>query len=137
VPEIITYKDPEDARRILAKLLRHLNRDEGIELDEITLLSARNPSARESILYQTNELAKIPVHRLTHTNKKSWREAKAPKEAVGVTTIAGFKGMETSIGILINVSEYNLPLDNAIMSSLIYVACTRAKHQLYIFVKEG
>jgi hypothetical protein len=137
IPEIITYKDAEDAKRLLAKLLRRLTREEGLDLEEMTLLSARNPSARESVLYQTEELAKIPVHRLTHTNKKSWREAKAPKDSIGVTTIAGFKGLETSVGILLNVSEYNLPLDNPIMSSLIYVACTRAKHQLYIFVKEG
>jgi hypothetical protein len=45
--------------------------------------------------------------------------------------------METHVGILLNVSEYNLPVDNPLMSSLIYVACTRAKHMLYIFVKEG
>lgn len=137
LPEIITYKDSEDAKNLLAKLLKRLTREEGLNLEEITMLSARNPAARESILYQTEELAKIPVHRLTHTNKKSWKEAKAPKESIAVTTIAGFKGLETSVGILLNVSEYNLPLDNPIMSSLIYVACTRAKHQLYIFVKEG
>jgi hypothetical protein len=136
IPEIISYKDAEDAKRLLGKLIRRLTREEGLNLEEITMLSARNPAARESVLYQTEELAKIPVHRLTHTNKKSWREAKAPNDSIGVTTIAGFKGLETPVGILLNVSEYNLPLDNPIMSSLIYVACTRAKHQLYIFVKE-
>ena len=37
------------------------------------------------MLYQTEEIVKIPLHKLTHTNKKSWKEAKAPKEALGVS----------------------------------------------------
>ena len=121
----------------MGKLLRKLTREEGLSTDEITLLSARNPSARESILYQTEEIVKIPLHRLSHTGKKTWKDAKAPKDALGVSTIAGFKGMETQVGILLNVSEYNLPADNPIMASLIYVACTRAKHMLYVFVQEN
>lgn len=137
VPELITYKDAENAREILAKLMRKLTKEEGLQNDEVTLLSARNPAAKESILYQTDEIAKTPLHRLTSTQKKSWKEARAPKDALGISTIAGFKGMETSVGILINVSEYNLPADNPLMATLIYVACTRAKHMLYVFVQEN
>lgn len=137
VPELVTYKDAEDARRILAKLVRKLTREEGLLNEEITLISARNPAAKESILYQTEELAKTPLYRLTSAQKKTWKEARPPKDSIGVSTIAGFKGMETSVGILINVSEYNLPADNPIMSSLIYVACTRAKHMLYVFIQEN
>ncbi len=137
VPEIIVYKDAEDARRILGKLVRKLTREEGLSNEEITLLSARNPAARESVLYQTEEIVKIPLHKLSSTGKKSWKEAKAPKDTLGISTIAGFKGMETPVGILLNVSEYNLPVDHPIMSSLIYVACTRAKHMLYVFVQEN
>jgi ATP-dependent exoDNAse (exonuclease V) beta subunit len=55
---------------------------------------------------------------------------------VDLATISGFKGLETPIAILLNLSEYNLPLDNPIMSSLVYVACTRAKHMLYIMVQK-
>jgi hypothetical protein len=89
------------------------------------------------VLYNVDEIAKMPLHRLQHTKARNWKEAKTPRGSVPVTTIAGFKGMETHVGILLNVSEYNLPVDNPLMSSLIYVACTRAKHMLYIFVKEG
>ena len=39
--------------------------------------------------------------------------------------------------IAFNLSEYNLPPEHPIMSSLIYVALTRAKHMLYVFVKDG
>ena len=79
----------------------------------------------------------MPLHKLTHTQKKSWREAKAPKDTIGISTIAGFKGLETPVGILLNLSEYNLPVDHPIMASMIYVACTRAKHMLYVFVQEN
>jgi hypothetical protein len=135
VPELIVYKDAEDAKRLLGKLLKKLHREEGMALNELTILSARNPAARESVLYQTDAIDGISIHKLSHSNKQTWKEAKAPENAVAVSTIAGFKGMETSVGIMMNVSEYNLPLDNAIMASLVYVACTRAKHMLYIFVQ--
>ena len=136
MPEIVVYKDAEDAKRLLGKLMRKLVREEGMSTDEITLLSARNPAARESVLYQTDEIAKMPLHKLTHTKKKSWRDAKAPQGSIAVTTIPGFKGMETPVAVLLNVSEYNLPAENPIMASLIYVACTRAKHMLYVFVQQ-
>ena len=55
---------------------------------------------------------------------------------VDLSTIVGFKGLETPIAVLLNVSEYNLPLDNPIMASLVYVACTRAKHMLYVMVQK-
>jgi len=135
VPELIVYQDAEDARRLLGRLVRKLTREEGLTNEDLTILSARNPAAKESVLYQTDEVIKIPLHRLSHAQKVTWREAKAPKGSIGLSTITGFKGMETNVGILLNVSEYNLPVTNAIMASLIYVACTRAKHMLYIFVQ--
>jgi len=55
---------------------------------------------------------------------------------VDLSTIVGFKGLETPIAVLLNLSEYNLPLDNPIMASLVYVACTRAKHMLYVMVQK-
>ena len=157
VPELIVYRDQNHAKELLTKLTKKLTHLEGLSAEEITLLSARNPAAKESVLYKTDELGGFQVHRLSaakRNNKKKvkttepgievgdgkdsdWSTAKAPNGSLAVSTIAGFKGMETPVGILINLSEYNLPVENAIMSSLIYVACSRAKHMLYIFVKEG
>lgn len=137
VPELIVYKDAEHARKLLKKLVQKLTKEEGLKTDELTLISARNPAARESILYKTEAVDGHQLHRLNHAKKTSWEEVRAPDGHLPISTIAGFKGLETQVGILINVSEYNLPVENPIMSSLIYVACTRAKHMLYIFVKEG
>jgi hypothetical protein len=136
VPEILVYKDTEDCQRILGRLFRKLIREEGIDSSELTLLSAREPGAKDSVLYQCDEIAKTPLHRLTHNKKTNWRDAVSPRGTVAVSTIIGFKGLETPVGILLNLSEYNLPLDHPIMSSLVYVACSRAKHMLYILVQE-
>ena len=136
VPELITYKDADDAKRKLALLVERLVHREGLAHNQITLLSARNPAAKESILYQTDAIDGAPIHRFSATRKKSWQEAKPPANALGISTITAFKGLETPVGILINLSEYKLPAEHPIMASLIYVACTRAKHMLFIMVHE-
>jgi hypothetical protein len=136
IPELITYKDHEDARRKLAELVQRLVHRESLFHNQITLLSARNPGAKESMLYQIDAIGKAPIHRFTSAKKTSWQDAKPPLDSLGISTIAAFKGLETPIGILINLSEYKLPADHPIMASLIYVACTRAKHMLYIMVQE-
>jgi hypothetical protein len=100
------------------------------------MLSARNPGAKESILYHTDFIGNVPIHRLAAGTKKTWKEARSPREKISISTIAAFKGLETPIGILINLSEYNLPAEHPIMASLIYVACTRARHMLYVMIRE-
>jgi hypothetical protein len=137
VPELVTYKDASDAQKKLKALVSKLTLGEGLASNEMTIISARNPAARESVLYQTDEIDGKPLHRLSHTKKATWQEVEAPDGSIPVSTIAGFKGLETDVGILLNICEYNLPVENPIMSSMIYVACTRAKHMLYVFVEEG
>jgi hypothetical protein len=136
IPELIVYKDAEDARKKLKLLVNKLTVEEGIESNEMTIISARNPAAKESVLYDQEAIDGRPLHRLTHTRKEKWEDVAAPSGSIPMSTIAGFKGLETHVGILMNLSEYNLPLENPIMSSMIYVACTRAKHMLYIFVQK-
>jgi superfamily I DNA/RNA helicase len=131
LPELIEYTDAADARAQLARLMRKLTREEGLAIEEITLLSARNPSAKESVLFECEDIARFPLHRLHASTEGSLRGKLA------VSTIASFKGLETPVGILLNLSEYNMPLSNPIMASLLYVACTRAKHMLYVFTQKG
>ncbi len=135
VPELIVYKDEEDAKRKLGMLFRSLFGDEGMRPEEVTLLSARRPDADESVLRGLNAIEGIQLHDMTASRGK---ERKRLTEAgkVSVSTVQAFKGLETSVGVLLNVSEYNLPLDHPIMASLAYVACTRAKHMLYVMVRE-
>lgn len=136
IPQLVTYRDADDAREKLGRLVRTLGGVEGLTYDQITLLSARNPGAKESILYHTDDVGGIPLHRLAAGSKKTWKEARPPQDKISISTIAAYKGLETPVGILINLSEYNLPADHPIMASLIYVACTRARHMLYVMVRE-
>lgn len=137
IPEILTYDDAADCERVLGRLVRKLTREEGLNTEELAILSARNPKADESVLFDKNAIAGFPLHVLQYDRKKSWQEARAPRGKIAVSTISRFKGLETPVAILMNLSEYDLSLDNPIMSSLVYVAATRAKHMLYILIQKS
>jgi Nuclease-related domain/UvrD-like helicase C-terminal domain len=132
IPQIITYRDTEDCQRKLSRLTRQLIREEGLRPEEITLLSARRPDAPESVIHNVTELSKFELFHLG--TRDNWRGASGK---IAVSTIRSFKGLETPVGILVNVSEHRLPLDNPIMASLMYVAFSRAKHMLYVMVQEN
>lgn len=136
IPEIIVYEDAQDCRGKLGRLFRKLFREEEVSTDDVTILSARNPKTPESVLKPTDVIARYKM-RLLSANRGQSSESEATRtNTVEMATISGFKGLETPIAILLNVSEYRLPIENPIMSSLIYVACTRAKHMLYIMVQK-
>jgi hypothetical protein len=134
IPEIVLYDDEQDCRGKLGRLFRKLFREEGVSTDDVTLLSARNPNSPGSVLKPTDLIARYGLRYLGSDYSHSPHVKVGNK--VDLSTISGFKGLETPIAILLNLSEYNLPLDNPIMASLVYVACTRAKHMLYIMVRK-
>ena len=123
-PKIITYKDKEDCQRKLDALCRSLTRDERVDPKDMAILSARAIDSDESVLKGIKSLG----------GKKlgAWRK---PGTELGVSTVQSFKGMETGVGIIVNISEYHLPMTHPIMASLVYVACTRAQHMLFVFVR--
>ena len=135
IPELVLYDDAQDCRGKLGRLFRKLFREEDVSTSDVTLLSARNPNTAESVLKPTDIIARYGLRLLSADRAQSSNSGKASNR-VDLATISGFKGLETPIAILLNISEYNLPLDNPIMSSLVYVACTRAKHMLYIMVQK-
>jgi len=134
IPEIVLYEDAQDCRGKLGRLFRKLFREEGVATEDVTLLSARNPHSPDSVLKPSDLIAR---HGLRFLGEKGALEPhRKVKNTVDLSTIVGFKGLETPIAVLLNLSEYNLPLDNPIMASLVYVACTRAKHMLYVMVQK-
>lgn len=134
IPEIVVYDDAQDCRGKLGRLFRKLFREEEVSTNDVTLLSARNPKTPESVLKPTDVIARYGL-RLLSADRTNASGAQANNK-VDLATISSFKGLETPIAILLNVSEYRLPIDNPIMASLVYVACTRAKHMLYIMVQK-
>ncbi|SMF83591.1 nuclease-related domain-containing DEAD/DEAH box helicase [Pseudobacteriovorax antillogorgiicola] len=137
VPELIVYEDEQDAQDKLQELLDRLYQKEGLMSHETTILSARRPFHEGSVLNGINKLGAYEFMNLGELKQRTMPTAKDYAGKVPISTISSFKGLETHVGIIANISEYNLPLTNPIMSSLLYVACTRAKHMLYIMVKKG
>ncbi len=134
MPEVIRYKDAEDARIKISEILRTLTDERGVREHEITLLSGRAPENKDSVLSGLDTIAGLKITKLTSDRLK---EASATTDGeIGIATIASFKGLESKVVIAFNLSEYNLPPEHPIMSSLLYVAMTRAKHMLYVLVKE-
>lgn len=133
-PSIIGYRDPNDAVTKLNHLVKRLTVELGIREEEIVVLSARAPDSRESILSQQSKIGGLNVTRITAEGVRS-RQLVNPGE-LGVATVAAFKGLEAKIVIAVNFSEHKMSLDNPIMSSLAYVALTRAKHMLYVLLQE-
>ena len=136
IPEIIVYEDAQDCRGKLGRLFRKLFREEEVATEDVTVLSARHPRTPESVLKPAEVIARYKLRMLNAGSAQSSVPGATSVNSVGMSTISGFKGLETPIAILLNLSEYRLPLDNPIMSSLVYVACTRAKHMLYIMVQK-
>lgn len=134
VPELVVYDDRQDCRGKLARLFRKLFREEGISPGDVTLLSARHPARPQSVLKPDDTIARYPV-RLLNPDRGHHMRGKSDNK-VDLCTIAGFKGLETPVAILLNLSEHKLPIDNPIMASLVYVAATRAQHMLYILVQK-
>lgn len=137
LPEIVAYDSPEDFRKKLDELFLHLLKKENMDPNDLTLLSARKPFAEGSVLFPQSQVGHYKLLDISERKKKTVGEKDDPSHQINVSTIASFKGLETSVGIIFNISEYNLPMTNPIMSSLMYVACTRAKHMLYIFVQKN
>jgi hypothetical protein len=134
-PSIISYSDTSDGLLKLNSLVKSLAVDHGIKEDEVVILSARAPDAKESMLVGQDKIAGLRVSRITPEGVS--KNQLAQDGEIGVATIAAFKGLEAKIVIVVNMSEHKMSFDNPIMSSLAYVALTRAKHMLYVFVKEG
>lgn len=132
IPEIVSYKDIEEAQKKLQDLLQRLIEEEGLKAQELTILSARRPFQPESVLHGVKITGSFQLEEL-----QSLKTQEAPRDGtISVATISSFKGLETSVAIVTNLSEYHMPLTNPIMASLLYVACTRAKHMLFIMVQK-
>ncbi|WP_176737061.1 NERD domain-containing protein [Oligoflexus tunisiensis] len=131
IPELILYKDGAEAQEKIQELVTRLCDQEGLRSAEITILSARRPLQEGSVLQNVQKLGNFELCDIGNN-----RKAPRTQQTLAVSTIQAFKGLETSVGIIANLSEYNMPLSNPIMASLLYVACTRAKHMLYILLQD-
>ncbi len=131
------YDSREDFKQKSQLLLQKLLEEEGLSAEDLAIISARRPSADASVLKGLKSLGRFPIHELGSTSSRTWKEVSAPRGTIPLATVQSFKGLECNVALLVNFSEYNLPLSHPLMSSLLYVAATRAKHMLYIFLQKN
>ena len=135
-PEVITYKDAADFKMKCDKLVEHLTQNEGVYFDEITLLSGRALYNEGSVLCGKEGRLSYDICNLGTEKNRTIPDRKQLGNRLKASTIRSFKGLETAVGVVINMSEHGLSMANPIMSSLFYVAATRAKHMLYVFIRQ-
>jgi hypothetical protein len=136
-PELITYRDESDFKDKLGSLCERLFNIEKVSSNDVTVLSARKPFAEGSVLGKEKKLGDFEFQDLGLLKKHQTPYYLDTTGKIRISTIASFKGLETPVGIVVNLSEYNLAMSNPIMASLAYVAFTRAKHMLFVMIKEG
>ena len=136
-PEMIVYEDEADCQKKLQELFNRLFVREGLKTGEVTLLSGRIPGGKDSVFEGVKSIGPWGLMDLGHRKNRRLPTAKELESKVQISTIQGYKGLEAPVGIITNLSEYNMPLTNPIMASLFYVACTRARHMLYVMVRKG
>jgi len=108
------YKDDNEQTKKLEKLLETLY-ENGIRGNQIIILSPKKMS--------------MSVARDIKSSKFKIREycvGKQENNVIGFSTIHGFKGLESSVVILVDITTYK-------RENLMYVALSRARTSLYLF----
>lgn len=86
--------------------------------EDIAILTVRK--LKESCLYGSDCLQKYPISSFPY------------KKHISFNTVRKFKGLEANVVILIDVDIH--AYEKAHWKNLMYLACSRAKHELYILV---
>lgn len=115
-PRYYWYSHPREQGGLLAQAIRDL-RDEGLELDEIVVLSPKRTSSAAATC--TDTWVRRVLAEAGHTT---------PRSRVGYTTIHAFKGLEAPAVILTDIDEPIEPY----FESLLYVGLTRPRDRLSV-----
>lgn len=119
--EIVRIKDSTQIITAVHEICRRLMIDERIPSDEIVVLS---PIRQKS---------QLPGKRsLEISLTSSWPP---PAGHVFTTTIYDFKGMESAVVVLVETERWSF--GGGDLESLLYVACSRARHHLLIVLPEN
>ena len=116
---VLQYDALSEQGAVVCKLLDRLVVQEGVPTKEIVVLSPFG--TQKSPLWRTLPIGQIRL-------SEDWPP---PPNHVFYSTIHSFKGLERSIVILTDVNEW--PRRDELIA-LLYVACSRACHQLYVIL---
>lgn len=117
-PEVTVYSDDEELRRSCQALLKRLLDQERLRPSQVALLSRRKPA--------NSALAGERLGKYALTQDV---EAWLSDRAVWFSSIRAFKGMEAEVMVLVEVDELAPPKWDR---PELFVACSRARHRLYV-----
>jgi len=115
-PELIDTTDAEMVGK-LGGVIQRLTVTEGIDAESIVILTPRGQSS--SLLKEGHRLANLPL---------SWAES-SDGSSIRVSSIYGFKGLESDVVILAEVDHLR---NRSQWKELTYVALSRARHHLIV-----
>lgn len=121
-PSVRQQPGPSKTRRQVGELIDNLVETQRVARDEIAILTPHRPE--HSALERRGELGGQPV--VYHLSE--WSDG----DGVLHTTIAGFKGLQAEVIILVDVD----PDDPRCSANARYVAGSRAIHRLYVFEED-
>lgn len=120
--ELLWYTDDRDQARKVSRLVRRLLSDHVSPADIVIL--GRNRFEHTAIR------SGMDGFRVSELGIDAWE---TNGSAIGYATIGGFKGLESDVVLLTNVEGF----DEATLSADLYVAASRARGYLAVFVHEG
>jgi len=120
--QIIHYKNDTEQQTLILNELKHLIKDKGINPEQILLMF--NTDKRSSCLAN---VVKVDRLKLEAVNRKS---GNLNNKTINYTSINTFKGLEADIVFIIDTDKVD-----SIDSKVIYTQASRAKHLLYVFLK--
>lgn len=124
--DVVRYADSSELRACVSNALRQLIQIQRLDPRDIVVLTAR-PTIEESLLVGGP---------LSHSYSLVRDAALVTKNAVLVSTVENFKGLERLAVLVVDIDD-QVPKDNKHRSALFYVAFSRAKMLLKVFIKHG
>lgn len=118
-------KNDEDTARGLAELLKRLVEEESVPPCSITVLSPRTPGSM-SLLASGIRMPSY-LEEITEKNAVNF-----PKNKTGFCSASAYKGLENNIIILTDIDAFEGDWNESVN----YVAMTRAKEKLYVFLNK-
>jgi len=119
-PEVILYRDERDLHKRLAGVLHRLTFEENVRPEDIVILTQRR--------YERTAFR----DRATIGNWKLTQQWPPAANEIFITTIYQFKGLESPVVILAEISESK----HQNLDTLLYVGCSRAKNHLVLLAQE-
>lgn len=124
--EIVRYNDVSELRDSVSNSLRSLLQVQRLDPRDVVVLTLR-PGLQGSLLFSGPLLNGYTLVR---------NEALVSKSSVLMSTVEDFKGLER-LAVLVVDADDSIPEDEKLRSALFYVAFSRAKMLLKVFVKAG